>query len=168
MTGTTVPDDLDGEPFIRAVRQHFRVPEVVTLTHYDKLPVTHVAFSRRNLFKRDGYKCQYCGAHPRPDELTIDHIVPRSRGGESTWENCVLACIECNKRRPTTPRSTSASQQAGRPKWQPLATRHARWRAGRSLSAKRIERRARTVAASVECGVRNAGTMHLAFRLYAA
>lgn len=113
----------EGEPFIRAVRQPLRVPEVVTLTDYDKLPVTHVAFSRRNLFKRDGYKCQYCGAHPRPDELTIDHIVPRSRGGESTWENCVLACMECNKRKADgTPdeKGLRLRSRPVRPRWKPL------------------------------------------------
>jgi len=89
----------DGEPFIQAGRIRLRVPEVVTLTHYDRLPRQAVTFSRRNLFKRDHFTCQYCGAQPGGDELTIDHVIPRSQGGESTWTNCVLACVTCNSRK---------------------------------------------------------------------
>lgn len=78
-------------------------PEVIILTQYDKLAQRSVVFSRKNIFKRDKYTCQYCGAQPGPNELTIDHIVPRSKGGTSTWENCVLACIECNKKKADLP-----------------------------------------------------------------
>ncbi len=74
-------------------------PEVVALVEYDRLPSAVVAFSRRNVFKRDRYTCQYCGTQPGTDELTIDHVLPRSRGGQSTWTNCVLACFQCNKRK---------------------------------------------------------------------
>lgn len=87
----------DGEEFIQAVRLRLRVPEVVTLVGYDRLPVAAVTFSRRNIFKRDHYTCQYCGRQPGVDELTIDHVVPRAQGGASRWDNCVLACVECNK-----------------------------------------------------------------------
>ncbi len=66
----------DGEDHIQAVRFKLRVPEVVALTDYDRLPVAHVTFSRRNIFKRDHYACQYCGAQPGSEELTIDHVVP--------------------------------------------------------------------------------------------
>ena len=69
------------------------------LAEYDRLPTAAVSFSRRNIFKRDHWTCQYCGRQPGGDELTIDHVVPRSQGGVSTWENCVLACIDCNKRK---------------------------------------------------------------------
>ena len=89
----------DGEDCIRAVRFRLRVPEVVALSGYDRLPVAHVTFSRRNIFKRDHYTCQYCGAQPGSEELTLDHVVPRSQGGVSNWENCVLACMACNKRK---------------------------------------------------------------------
>ena len=64
----------DGEDCIRAVRFKLRVPEVVALTDYDRLPVAHVTFSRRNIFKRDHYACQYCGAQRGSEELTIDHV----------------------------------------------------------------------------------------------
>ncbi len=69
----------EGEDHIQAVRFKLRVPEVVALTDYDRLPVAHVTFSRRNIFKRDHYACQYCGAQPGSEELTIDHVVPRRK-----------------------------------------------------------------------------------------
>jgi len=75
---------------------YFRVPEIIVLTKYDKLPKPRVHFSRRTLFKRDNHQCQYCGIRPKNDELTIDHVLPRSQGGTTTWENCVLACYKCN------------------------------------------------------------------------
>lgn len=120
----------DGEPFIQAVTMRLRVPEVVTLPHCDRLPATTVTFSRRNLFKRDRFVCQYCGVQMAADELTIDHVVPRSQGGESSWENCVLACVACNKRK-----ADRIPQEAGlrlrkrpvQPRWNPLyAARHVR------------------------------------------
>ena len=117
----------DGEPFIRAIRLRLRVPEVVVLTGYDRLPSAAVAFSRRNVFKRDHYACQYCGVQPGGEELTIDHVVPRSQGGTSTWENCVLSCVACNKRK-----ADRTPDQAGmklrkrpvRPRWKPLYASH--------------------------------------------
>ena len=81
------------------MRFRLRVPEVVTLTDYDRLPAAAVTFSRRNIFKRDHFTCQYCGAQPGSEELTLDHVVPRAQGGESRWDNCVLACLACNKRK---------------------------------------------------------------------
>jgi 5-methylcytosine-specific restriction endonuclease McrA len=89
----------DGEPYIQAIRFRLRAPEVIALSQYDRLPAAHVTFSRRNLFKRDHYTCQYCGVQPGVEELTLDHVVPRSQGGASTWDNCVLACVACNARK---------------------------------------------------------------------
>jgi len=86
------------EPFVRAVNQRIRVPEVITLLRFDRLPTGSVSFSRRNVFKRDRYTCQYCGVQPGTDDLTIDHVLPRAQGGQSAWTNCVLACMDCNKR----------------------------------------------------------------------
>jgi len=88
-----------GEMVIRSPRMVLLPPEVIVLTNYDGQGEKSVVFSRRNLFKRDRYTCMYCGKQPGPEELTIDHVTPKSRGGISTWENCVLACIECNKRK---------------------------------------------------------------------
>lgn len=89
----------EGEPFITTARTRLRAPEVVVLSHYDRVPKRTIPFSRRNVFKRDRSTCQYCGRRPPADELTIDHVVPRSQGGVSTWENCVLACMDCNSRK---------------------------------------------------------------------
>jgi 5-methylcytosine-specific restriction endonuclease McrA len=113
----------DGEPFIRTQRLVLRVPEVAVLTSYDRIPANAVTFSRRNVFKRDRFTCQYCGRQPGSEELTIDHVIPRALGGLSTWENCVLACIDCNR-----VKADRTPEQAGmvlrrkpvRPMWKPL------------------------------------------------
>lgn len=89
----------EGEDSIAGVRRLFRVPEVVVLTRYDKLPNRKVTFSRRTLYKRDNFTCQYCGKTPGSEELTLDHVIPRSKGGETTWENCVIACVKCNTKK---------------------------------------------------------------------
>ncbi|ADB18649.1 HNH endonuclease [Pirellula staleyi DSM 6068] len=113
----------EGELYLQSVRSQMRVPEVIALRTFDKLPERNVSFSRRNLFKRDHYTCQYCGCQPGMHELTIDHVLPRSRGGASSWENCVLACVECNKRKadklPDEARM-KIRQKPIRPRWRPL------------------------------------------------
>lgn len=115
------------EPFIQAVTMRLRVPEVISLTTYDRMPEASVSFSRRNIFKRDHYTCQYCGSQPGSEELSIDHVTPRSHGGASTWENCVLACINCNKRKADrTPDEAGMKlrTQPVRPLWKPLYAEH--------------------------------------------
>ena len=87
------------EPCVRTVTLRIRVPEVIVLTHYNGMPNQSVTFTRRNLYRRDRNTCQYCGCRPGSQELSIDHLVPRSQGGRSTWENCVLACVGCNRRK---------------------------------------------------------------------
>ena len=113
----------DGDLFIQAVSMRLRVPEVVTLTAYDRLPISAVTFSRRNVYKRDHYTCQYCGSQPGSEELTIDHVLPRAQGGVSSWENCVLACIACNKRKADrTPEQARMRLRTKpvRPPWRPM------------------------------------------------
>ena len=117
----------EGELFIQAVSMRLRVPEVITLTGYDRLPSAAVTFSRRNVFKRDHYTCQYCGLQPGTEELSIDHVIPRSQGGTSTWENCVLACVACNKRKADrTPQQARMKLRRPpvRPTWKPLYAAH--------------------------------------------
>jgi 5-methylcytosine-specific restriction endonuclease McrA len=100
---------------------------VVTLTDYDRLPTAAVTFSRRNIFKRDRFTCQYCGAQPGSEELTLDHVIPRSQGGESRWENCVLACLACNTRKADrTPEQASMRlrHKPVKPMWNPLYAAH--------------------------------------------
>ena len=115
------------ELFVQAVTFRVRVPEVITLLEYDRVPKNAVVFSRRNIFRRDHFTCQYCHRQPGSEELTIDHVIPRSQGGTSTWENCVLACIDCNSRkadRTPTQARMPLKKIPTRPKWQPLYARH--------------------------------------------
>jgi 5-methylcytosine-specific restriction endonuclease McrA len=115
------------EPCIRTLKFRLRIPEVIVLTHYDRLPVGSVAFNRRNLFKRDRFTCQYCGVQPGPEELSIDHVVPRSQGGASSWTNCVLACVECNKRKADrSPREAGLRLRSRpvQPSWKPTYASH--------------------------------------------
>lgn len=87
------------EPGIVGVHARIRVPDIILLTRYGQVPRRHVSFSRRNLYRRDGFTCQYCGNRASADQLTIDHVMPRSRGGLTSWENCVVACGTCNRRK---------------------------------------------------------------------
>jgi len=72
------------------------MPSVIRLFKYVHLPYKGVMLTRQNIFKRDGYCCQYCG---KVDELTLDHVVPKSRGGKSNWDNLTTACKRCNSRK---------------------------------------------------------------------
>ena len=74
-------------------------PAVIRLMAYVRRPRLHVRFGRQAVFRRDGFACQYCGASPRAADLTLDHVLPRHRGGRDTWENVVAACRRCNQRK---------------------------------------------------------------------
>jgi 5-methylcytosine-specific restriction endonuclease McrA len=89
----------EGEDVIRGIGRDFRIPEVILLTVYDKTAKRKVRFSRRAIYKRDNYQCMYCGGMPGTEELTIDHVLPRCLGGQTTWLNCVVACVKCNSRK---------------------------------------------------------------------
>lgn len=89
----------EGENTLIAPHQIFKVPEVIVLTQYDKSPEHKVHFSRKHIWKRDNFKCQYCGVRPPNDELTLDHVDPKSLGGDTSWTNCVLACYQCNSQK---------------------------------------------------------------------
>jgi hypothetical protein len=71
-------------------------PSVIRLIDYRRVPMRMAKLSKKNFYLRDRYRCQYCGRHLAPADLTLDHVIPRSRGGLSTWENLVTACKECN------------------------------------------------------------------------
>lgn len=70
------------------------LPTVIRLRHYIRVPYKEIPLTRRNILHRDGHSCQYCGY--AGDELTLDHVLPRSRGGDDSWENMVTACVRCN------------------------------------------------------------------------
>ena len=83
----------------------FPVPAVIRLLHYVQIPYRKKAYSKKHIYLRDGYTCQYCGDVHTPHELTLDHILPQSRGGKNVWENLVTCCRKCNsKKSDLTPR----------------------------------------------------------------
>jgi len=122
---------------IGSVRGRIRVPRVIVLTAFDRIPKRHVRFSRLNIYARDDFTCQYCGHHPPRQELNLDHVVPRSLGGRSTWENVVCSCLECNRRKGGhTPKQAGLKlrRKPARPHWTPFVNlmlanaRYKEWR----------------------------------------
>ncbi len=89
----------DSHEWVRCVRFEIAVPRVLRLLTYDRIPITPVRLTRRNVYARDRNHCQYCGRKFPTPELTLDHIVPRSQGGGMTWENIVCCCVKCNARK---------------------------------------------------------------------
>ena len=85
--------------WIRGVGFDLRAPRVIRLLSCDRGPQQGLRFNRRNVFARDGNQCQYCGQHFPMSELSLDHVVPRSQGGVTSWENIVCACVACNVRK---------------------------------------------------------------------
>ncbi len=86
----------DGYDWIHTVRFQIAVPRIIRLLAYEKLPRQDVKFNRRNIYARDSNRCQYCGKKFPTTELSLDHVVPRSQGGRSTWDNIVCCCVKCN------------------------------------------------------------------------
>jgi 5-methylcytosine-specific restriction endonuclease McrA len=100
-----------------------RVPRVIVLKHFDRVPRRHVRYSRLNIFARDKFTCQYCGRKPARSELNLDHVIPRSLGGRTNWENVVASCVDCNRRkggRTPTQARLRLLRQPMRPRWTPL------------------------------------------------
>ena len=87
----------DGRGYIHSERRAWVIPSVIRLGYVVRRPVPRVRLCRREVFRRDNYTCQYCGR--QTTELTMDHLVPRHRGGQYTWENLVSACPACNRRK---------------------------------------------------------------------
>lgn len=75
------------------------IPKIIVLIIFDKLPHQEVKLTRQNIFERDRYICQYCHIRFDKKELNIDHVIPRDKGGTTTWENVVCSCISCNTRK---------------------------------------------------------------------
>ena len=84
---------------IRTPTRTIPIPRVIQLIDYDRLPSREVRFTRRNIFYRDRNRCQYCGNVFRQKDLNLDHVIPLSRGGSSSWDNVVCACVPCNTRK---------------------------------------------------------------------
>lgn len=81
---------------MNTVKMALHIPKVLLLRSYDRVPVQEVKFSRQSVFERDGYRCQYSGRIYPPKMLNIDHVIPKDRGGRTTWENVVTSSIHCN------------------------------------------------------------------------
>lgn len=99
------------------------VPHVVQLLRFEKVPRQEIKFSRANIYLRDRNRCQYCGQKFSSSELSLDHVIPISRGGKSTWENVVCACLRCNvKKGNRLPSECGIDliRQPSRPRWHPL------------------------------------------------
>lgn len=88
---------LNGRGVVRTVSKVFPKPSVIRLQKVVKRPRLHVKLSKAEIFRRDNYRCQYCGKGS--SNLTVDHVVPQSMGGESTWKNLVTACARCNHKK---------------------------------------------------------------------
>jgi 5-methylcytosine-specific restriction endonuclease McrA len=109
-----------------------RLPRVILLAYFDKLPCKELKLTRNNVFERDKNQCQYCARTFPREELNLDHVIPRHDGGKTTWENIVCSCVKCNSRK-----ANRLPHEAGmrlirkpvKPKWRPvislvLGTRH--------------------------------------------
>lgn len=116
---STAHPNSDGGQSVSTVNLEIRIPRVLLLEEYARLPMKEVKFTRQNLFARDRYTCQYCGNIFPHRSLNLDHVIPRDRGGRTTWENIVTSCLKCNthkgnrlpheagihlRRKPTRPR----------------------------------------------------------------
>lgn len=111
-------EGLEHDP-ARRIREDTLLPTVIRLRHFVRVPYKPLPLTRRNLFHRDGHRCQYCGASA--EQLSVDHVVPRSRGGLDTWENVTTACLPCNVRKGNrTPRE--AAMPLLRPPHRPLGS----------------------------------------------
>lgn len=122
---------------IHTISFRIRVPRVILLLMYDRMPKKEVKFTRHNIFERDRNTCQYCGRTCDRRDLNLDHVIPRDRGGPTTWENIVCSCIPCNTRK-----SNRTPVEAGlrlirkprKPKWRPFVqislslTKHDSWK----------------------------------------
>ncbi len=85
--------------YIKTVHLQIEIPKVITLATYNRIPTRKLSFSKNQLFRRDQNACQYCGVKPGVRGLTIDHVLPRSRGGKTSWQNCVASCARCNTKK---------------------------------------------------------------------
>ena len=114
----SVPDES-----VRTISFRIRIPRVILLLAFDRIPKKEVKFTRNNIFERDRNTCQYCGGVFDRKDLNLDHVVPRDRGGPTSWENIVCSCIACNTRKANqTPAEAGMNliRKPKRPKWRPF------------------------------------------------
>lgn len=108
---------------IRSVSRALCKPEIIVLSLFDRLPKKQVKFTRENVYRRDEFLCQYCGRRFEPKDLNLDHVVPRDKGGKTSWENVVCSCIPCNTRKANklpAEANMFPRRQPKPPSWRPL------------------------------------------------
>jgi 5-methylcytosine-specific restriction endonuclease McrA len=125
------------EEMVHTISFKIRVPRVIVLLLFDRMPKKEVKFTRHNIFERDKNTCQYCGLVFDRKDLNLDHVIPRDRGGLTTWENIVCSCIPCNTRKGNRlPHQAHMHlvRKPARPKWRPFVhltfsgQQHESWR----------------------------------------
>ncbi len=119
----SIEDGPEGWPVIHTVSDCFRLPSIIVLTAFDRLPRKEIKFSRENVLQRDDYVCQYCGKRFESRDLNLDHVIPRDKGGMTNWENIVCSCIRCNTKKgnklPLEARMAPLRKPVA-PRWRPL------------------------------------------------
>jgi 5-methylcytosine-specific restriction endonuclease McrA len=108
---------------LRSISLRMRVPRIILLLCFDRLPSKEVKFTRHNVFERDKNTCQYCGKRFDRKDLNLDHVVPRQFGGSTTWNNIVCSCLACNRRKGNrTPEQAGMRlvQPPKKPRWRPF------------------------------------------------
>jgi len=109
---------------VHSMRMKILVPRILVLTLYDRIPRREPRFTRENIYQRDSYTCQYCSRKFSTVDLNLDHVVPRDKGGRSTWDNVVTSCISCNSRKGNKLPAQANMQLLKKPRaprWRPFA-----------------------------------------------
>jgi len=117
---STVDDEGD---VVSSISLRIRVPRIILLLFFDRMPNKDVKFTRQNVFARDKNTCQYCGKKFERKDLNIDHVVPRHQGGKTTWDNVVCSCLDCNRRKGNrTPQQARMHliRRPKKPRWRPF------------------------------------------------
>jgi 5-methylcytosine-specific restriction endonuclease McrA len=152
-----------GDETLGLVGRSIAVPRVILLVGFDRVPRRYVRFTRYNVYARDGNTCQYCARHLPRHELNLDHVIPRSQGGQSTWENIVCSCHSCNRRKGgRTPEQSGIRllRRPTRPAWTPFLThaggvRYREWGAFLSVAGPAsapVNGSSATSASTIACG----------------
>jgi 5-methylcytosine-specific restriction endonuclease McrA len=142
------------------------IPRVILLPGFDRVPKRHIRYSRTNIFARDKFTCQYCGERPHRSQLNLDHVIPRTLGGRTSWENVVCSCVDCNRRKGgRTPQQARLrlNRVPSKPRWTPMmnhigsSVRYKEWRPFLSIvdgshRAQRIEQSSSRVIATPPTG----------------
>ncbi len=129
--------DAREEEAVRTISFKIGIPQVIALLFYDRMPSREVKFTRKNIYERDEFKCQYCGQTFDTKGLNLDHIIPLAKSGRNTWDNVVCSCLKCN-----TTKGGKTLREAGmkliripkKPRWQAFITinfssiKHESWR----------------------------------------